>query len=120
IIMAFGETGHRSAVSICGRLFGPARAVDTANLCTSTIRAVAQGVIGIAFIQAMLVGLGFALIGVPGTGILVLVVLVLGIVQVPATIITIPVIAYVLNSQGANAGTIVFSIYVFVAGLVDN
>jgi predicted PurR-regulated permease PerM len=47
-------------------------------------------------------------------------VLVLGIIQVPATLVTVPVIAYVLNSQGANTGTIVFSIYVFLAGLVDN
>jgi predicted PurR-regulated permease PerM len=120
IIMAFGELGHRSAVAIAARLFGPGQGERTAHLCTTTIRAVALGVIGIAFIQAMLLGLGFALIGLPGTGILVLVLVVLGIVQVPAMLVSLPVIAYVFYSQGANAATIVFAVYTFVAGLVDN
>ena len=58
--------------------------------------------------------------GVPGTGLLCLIVLLLGIVQVPATLVTIPVIVFVIATQGASVGTIVFSIYVFVAGLMDN
>jgi predicted PurR-regulated permease PerM len=89
-------------------------------LCTGTIRAVAQGVIGIAFIQMLLIGTGFVLMGVPGAGILALVVLVFGIAQLPATLITIPVIIYVFATYGATVGTIVFSVYVFLAGLVDN
>ena len=64
----------------------------------------AQGVIGIAFIQMMLVGLGFALMGVPGTGLLCLAVLMLGIVQLPATLMTLPVIVLVLATMGASAG----------------
>jgi predicted PurR-regulated permease PerM len=120
IIMAFGELGQRSAVAIAARLFGPDRGEATAHLCTSTIRAVALGVIGIAFIQALLLGLGFALIGLPGTGILVLVLVVLGILQVPAMLVSLPVIGYVFYSQGADAGTIVFAVYTFIAGLADN
>src|SRR4030095_47866 len=88
--------------------------------CTQTIRAVAQGVIGIAFIQMMLVGAGFVMIGVPGAGLRARAVLLLAIMQIPATIVTIPVIVLVLSTQGVNASTIAFSIYVFLAGLVDN
>ena len=120
IIMAFGEAGTRSAVEITSRIFGPDRGVEVTTLCTATIRAVAQGVVGIAFIQMFLVGIGFALMGVPGTGLLCLIVLLLGIIQVPATLVTIPVIVFVIATQGASVGTIVFSIYVFVAGLMDN
>jgi predicted PurR-regulated permease PerM len=40
--------------------------------------------------------------------------------QLPATLITVPVIAFVIGTEGANTMTIIFSIYVFVAGLVDN
>jgi predicted PurR-regulated permease PerM len=58
--------------------------------------------------------------GVPGAGLLALAVLLLGIMQLPATLITVPVIAYVIATEGASTATIVFSIYVFVAGLVDN
>jgi predicted PurR-regulated permease PerM len=120
IVMAFGEAGARSAQRISVRLFGPVKGPQTTALCTATIRAVALGVVGIAFIQMLLIGVGFAFMGIPGTGILALLVLLLGIVQLPATLITVPVIVYVLATQGANTATIVFSIYVFVAGLMDN
>jgi predicted PurR-regulated permease PerM len=57
---------------------------------------------------------------VPAAGFLCVVVLFLGIIQVPATIVTIPVIAYVISSQGVTTATIIFAIYVFIAGLADN
>ena len=120
IIMAFGQQGTTAAVQITSRLFGSARGPHVAELCTATIRAVAQGVIGIAFIQMLLVGLGFAIKGVPASGVLAIAVLLLGIVQLPATLITVPVIAFVFYTEGASTATIVFAIYVFVAGLIDN
>lgn len=120
IILAFGEQGHRATVRISTRIFGPERGADVAKLCTQTVRTVAQGVVGIAFIQMVLVAIGFLVKGVPAAGLLALVVLVLGIVQVPATLVTIPVIAFVFYKEGATAGTIAFGVYTFVAGLADN
>ncbi|BCX68333.1 MULTISPECIES: AI-2E family transporter [Pseudomonas] len=120
IFMAYGEAGSRAAVQIASRVSGPEKGPKIAELCTSTIRAVALGVVGIAFIQMLLVGLGFVFKGVPGAGLLALAVLLLGIMQLPVTLITIPVIAYVFATEGASTATIVFAIYVFVAGLVDN
>jgi len=120
IFMAYGEGGSRSAVQITSRLSGPVKGPKIAELCTATIRAVALGVVGIAFIQMLLVGLGFVFKGVPGAGLLALAVLLLGIMQLPVSLITIPVIAFVIATEGATTGTITFSIYVFVAGLVDN
>lgn len=120
VIMAFGQSGSRSSLEIAERVFGPGQGGQVAKLCTATIRAVAQGVIGIAFIQMLLVGIGFVVMGVPGAGLLALAVLVLGIGQLPATLITLPVIVFVFATEGANVATIIFAIYVFVAGLVDN
>ncbi|MHC8305916.1 AI-2E family transporter [Pseudomonas sp. PB3P13] len=120
IFMAYGESGARSAVQISSRFSGPVRGPEIAGLCTATIRAVALGVVGIAFIQMLLVGLGFVLKGVPGAGLFALAVLLLGIMQLPATLITLPVIAYVFATEGASTATIAFAVYVFVAGLVDN
>ncbi|MGF6692785.1 putative PurR-regulated permease PerM [Metapseudomonas resinovorans] len=120
IFMAFGENGHRSAVQIASRISGPDRGPQIADLCTATIRAVAQGVVGIAFIQMLLVGIAFVLMGIPGAGLLALGVLLLGIMQLPALLITIPVIIFVFATQGATAGTIIFAIYTFVAGMSDN
>ncbi|MCY1396979.1 putative transport protein YdiK [compost metagenome] len=76
--------------------------------------------VGIAFIQMLLIGVGFVVKGVPAAGMLAIAVLLLGIVQLPATLITVPVIAYVFATEGFTAATIVFAIYTFVAGLADN
>ena len=120
VIMAFGENGTRSTLQIADRVFGQGQGEQVTRLCTATIRAVAQGVIGIAFIQMLLVGIGFVLMGIPGAGFLALVVLVLAIVQLPASLVTLPVIVFVFFTQGATLATITFAIYIFVAGLVDN
>jgi len=120
IIMAYGEEGTRSAEMISSRIFGPDRGPRITVLCTATIRAVAQGVVGIAFIQMLLIGVGFILKGVPAAGLLALAVLLLGIMQLPATLITVPVIVFVFATEGTSASTIIFAIYVFVAGLADN
>lgn len=120
IMMAFGERGHRSAHRVAARIAGAERGDRLVELSTATIRTVAQGVIGIAFIQMLLVGVGFVLKGVPGAGLLALAVLVLGIIQVPATLITLPVIVYVFASEGASLTTIAFAVYTILAGLADN
>lgn len=120
IFMAYGESGSNSAVQIASRIFGPGKGPHIAALCTATIRAVALGVVGIAFIQMLLIGVGLALMGIPGAGLLALAVLLLGIMQLPATLITLPVIVFVFVTEGASVATIVFAIYVFVAGLADN
>lgn len=120
IIMTYAQNGQRSAVQIASRVFGADRGPGITALCTSTIRAVALGVVGIAFIQMLLIGVGFVMMGVPGAGLLALVVLLLGIMQIPATLVTLPVIVFVIATQGVSVATIVLSIYVFVAGLVDN
>ena len=120
IIMAYGDNGERSAIRIASRISGAERGKSIAQLCTATIRAVAQGVVGIAFIQMFLIGLGFVVYGLPGAGLLAMVVLILGIMQLPATLVTLPAIAYVLGTDGATVGSITFVIYTFIAGMADN
>jgi predicted PurR-regulated permease PerM len=121
IIMAFGREGARSSEGIFERIFGPAQAEKFRTLCTATIRAVAQGVIGIALIQAIAIGLILLVAGVPLAGALALIVLVLGIAQIPALLVTIPVIIYLWTSGDYGAGAaIVYSIVLFLAGIADN
>ncbi|WP_286977126.1 AI-2E family transporter [Pseudomonas sp.] len=120
IMMAYGESGHRSAVRIADRIIGPDRSHSFITLCTATIRAVAQGVIGIAFIQMVVIGIGFVVMGIPGAGLLAMVVLLLGIMQLPVPLLTIPVIAFVFFTEGTSLATIIFAIYTFIGGLLDN
>jgi predicted PurR-regulated permease PerM len=120
IIMAYGDNGHRSAQRIAARIIAPERSGHFVLLCTATIRAVAQGVIGIAFVQMLLLGIGFMVMGVPGAGLLAMGVLLLGIMQLPLPLITLPVIAFVFYSEGPTLAAIIFTIYTMLAGLVDN
>jgi predicted PurR-regulated permease PerM len=121
IVMAFGEAGDRASRAIFGRVVDTARGDRFAALSVATIRAVAQGVIGIAFIQAILVGLCLLAAGVPLAGVLAVVVLVLGIAQVPALVVTLPAIAYLWMSGGYGTGeAAAWSVLLFVAGMADN
>jgi predicted PurR-regulated permease PerM len=121
IIMAFGQSGSRGSLAIFERIFGNARGSEFARLSTATIRAVAQGVIGVAFIQAIIVGLALLVAGVPWAGALALVVLVLGIAQVPALIVTLPAIVYIWSSGDySNAAAIAYTLVLFLSGMADN
>jgi len=121
IVMAFGEAGTRGAVAIFGRIAGDERGVELATLATATIRAVAQGVIGVAFIQAIIIGLCLLVAGVPWAGVLALIVLVLGIAQVPALIVTLPAIGWIWwRADYANVQAIIYTVLLFVSGMADN
>jgi predicted PurR-regulated permease PerM len=121
ILMAFGEGGSRSCRAIFDRFVGVGQGTEFANLATATIRAVAQGVIGVAFIQAIIVGLILLIAGIPWAGILAVIVLVLGIAQVPALIVTLPAIGYLWwSGDHGTVGAVVYSVLLFVAGMTDN
>lgn len=120
IILVFGERGAAAARRISSRLFDAERGPEIATLCTLTVRTVAQGVVGIAFIQMVLLGAGFFVMGIPGAGVLAIIVLLLGVAQIPASLVVLPVIGFAFYQYGATAGTIVFTIYSLVAGLADN
>ncbi len=121
ILMAFGQSGNRGSLAIFKRVAGPVRGAELAKLSTATIRAVAQGVIGVAFIQAVIVGLCLLVAGVPWAGVLAGIVLVLGIAQVPALIVTLPAIGYIwwLGDYG-QFEAIVYTVLIFVSGMADN
>ena len=96
-----------------------ARGARLATLTVATIRGVALGVVGVAVIQSLFLGVGFFAIGLPAAGLLTLASLLLGIVQVPATLLTVPVIGYVLATE-ATMPAIIFLAWTLVAGLSDN
>lgn len=121
IIMAFGEAAARSVRAISERFVGAERGGEFTILSTATIRAVAQGVIGVAFIQAIIVGLVLLLAGIPWTGVLALIVLVLGIAQVPAVLVTLPAIGYLWSSGDySTAMAAVYTVALLVSGMADN
>ena len=121
IMMAFGQGGSGATLAIFSRIAGPEQGPKVHNLATMTTRSVAVGVLGVAVIQAVLMGLVFILMGVPAAGLLALIVLLLAIMQLPATLVGIPVIIWLWNSGDASSTmNVVWTVVVLVAGLADN
>ena len=121
IIMAYGQSGGTSSERIFERVIGGGRGAEFTRLCTATIRAVAQGVIGVAFIQAIIVGLVLLIAGVPWAGVLAVVVLVLGIAQIPALLVTLPAIAWIwLRADYGTGEAVLYTVLIFVSGMADN
>ncbi|HEY5647701.1 MAG TPA: AI-2E family transporter [Pseudomonadales bacterium] len=121
IMMAYGGSGSGAIERILSRMAGDENGSRLHTLITATIRSVATGVVGVAFIQALLLGLGFAFAGIPMAGLLAVVVLLVGIVQLPAALISLPAIGYLWwAGDGSTISQIVWTVYLLVAGMADN
>ena len=121
IMMAFGESGAQSMRAIFDRVVGTARGGELTTLSTATIRAVALGILGVASIQAIIIGLLLIIAGVPLAGGLSLIVLVLGIAQIPAIIVILPVIGYIWSSGDyTTVAAVSFTVLLFIGGMADN
>ncbi len=121
IIMVYGDSGGKVVLRIFNRMVGPDKGPRLQKLTVATVRSVATGVVGVAFIQALLLGLGFLVAGIPAAGVLAVIVMLLGIMQLPATIISLPVIAYLWwSGDSSMAINILYTIYFLAAGMVDN
>ena len=121
IMMAWGAAGAISAQRIAIRITDENKGVTLTRLCTSTIRAVAQGVIGVALIQALLVGVIMLMASIPAVGIFFILALILGIAQVPVILVTAPAIALMWSLGTHSTGMDIFyTILLIVAGMADN
>jgi predicted PurR-regulated permease PerM len=120
VFIAYAKSSTDYARRLLSVLTGSAtRGAHLVVLMASTVRGVAVGIVGVAAIQTLLLGAGFFLIGLPAAGLFTVVILLLGIVQIPATIITLPLIIYVFATEPTTPA-IIFGIWTLVMGLSDN
>jgi predicted PurR-regulated permease PerM len=89
------------------------------ELAGTTIRAVSQGVIGVAIIQSLLAGIGFKLAGIPGAGLLAFVVMILTIVQIGAAIVLVPVIIWIWIDKDFTTA-LLMTVFLCIVGILDN
>ncbi|MCJ9699524.1 MULTISPECIES: AI-2E family transporter [unclassified Bradyrhizobium] len=89
------------------------------DLAGATIRAVSQGVIGIAVVQALLAGIGFKLAGIPIAGLLAFVVLMLSVVQIGAAIIMLPVIIWIWTDKDLGTA-LLLTLFLGIVSILDN
>ena len=83
-----------------------------------TIRSVAKGVLGVAIIQALLSGVGLAIMGVPAPGLWAGAVLILAIIQLPPLIVLGPIAFWVFSIADPVPATI-FAVYAFIVSISD-
>jgi predicted PurR-regulated permease PerM len=120
IIVAYAESAAGFARQLTAVLTNDeARGARLVTLTAATIRGVALGVVGVAVIQTLLIGIGFFVIGVPAAGALTLITFLVAVVQIPALLVTIPVIAYVFTTHPTTPA-IIFAVWSVIAGLSDN
>ena len=113
--------GPQLAGAIRGFLFRivPEQSEHFLELSGATIRAVSQGVIGVAIIQALLAGIGFKLAAIPSAGLLAVIVLLLSIVQIGAAIVLLPVVIWIWMDKDMTAA-LPLTIFFVIVGLLDN
>jgi predicted PurR-regulated permease PerM len=120
VLVAYGKGATEFAQRLLERVTGSkARGAQLAAMTAATIRGVALGVVGVALIQSLLLGIGYFAIGIQAAGLLTLAALVLGIVQVPLILLTLPVVVYVFATE-ATQPAIIFLVWNVIVGLSDN
>ncbi|MCL6730023.1 AI-2E family transporter [Sphingomonas hankyongi] len=119
ITLAYSDAARAFIRSVFARVTGSREKGDHyMDVIGATVRSVANGVIGVAFVQALLCGIGFFLVGIPGAGILSLLAMALGVVQVPVVIVTLPAIIYAFAVKSTTVA-IIFLVWFIIAGLSD-
>lgn len=95
------------------------RSQDFLALAGATIRSVAQGVIGIAVAQGLVIGIILKFADVPRAGLLAFAVMMLGILQIGSAIIVIPVIIWLWATKTAGFALLI-TLCILPASLADN
>lgn len=131
-----GTLNFLVGIVVAGFLFAPAPALsDTVNrfsrrlasdrgenfvdIAVATTRAVARGVIGVSVLQALLIGIGLVVAGIPAASLITSIALIFGILQIGPTLVVLPVIIWVWMTRDTTVA-LLFTAYMVPVNLVDN
>lgn len=118
VFLVYGEQGGKAAHNLFTRLAGE-HGVNFAKLSEVTIRNVSRGIIGVAFIQATLAGIGFLVAGVPLAGLWALLALLFCIIQIGIFPVAIGVIIYMFATASL-LPAILLTVWLIIVSLIDN
>jgi len=111
-----------SSAVVTKKIFGKLVGVHNENFTTIivlTIRNVVKGILGVAFIQAAMIGIGFFIAGVPFAGLWTILCLILAIVQVGVGPIAIPVVIYMFSVSDTTSA-VILAIWIGITLVTDN
>jgi predicted PurR-regulated permease PerM len=119
IFLANADACIGGLTRFANRMAGAGRGDLVIALSASTVRSVAVGVLGVAFIQAVLATVGMLFAGVPAAGIWALLVLLLAIVQLPPLIVLLPVALWVFGTSDSQVVAWIFLVYALIVSFSD-
>jgi len=118
VLVAIAPDAYQLTTKIFTRLTNTEHGQEYTDLSKATIRSVAQGVLGVALIQAVLAAIGMGIMDVPGWGLWSIVILVFAIAQLPPILVLGFVIAYVF-SVADTTPAVIFAIYSLIVSASD-
>ena len=99
----------------------PTKGQKFIRLASATLRNIIRGVIGIAIIQTLIVGVGLITAGIPSAGLLTFICLILSIIQIGPGLIVFPSIIFIwFGSPMTTLTALIYTIWMIGATLIDN
>ena len=117
VLMIHAESCSRFAHLLSRRLVGE-EGTEFVTLATSTVRSVANGVVGTALIQAAGAALGLVLMGIPFAAVWALLVLIVAVVQLPPWLILAPVAIWAFSAYDT-VPAVIFAIWSLIVSVAD-
>lgn len=109
-MLTYAEGGEKKARSVAGRLGGQT-GESVIGITTATIRSVAQGVLGVALVQAAAAGLGMFIAGVPAFGVWTILVLILAVIQLPPLLVLLPIGIWYFTATDSTVIAVIFLVW---------
>ena len=117
VFMVGAATSYNAFRAVGHRLAGE-RGADFVDLSVATVRSVAKGVLGVAFIQTLLAAIGLLVMDIPGAGIWASIILLLAIMQLPPLLVLGPIAIWVFSVAEPIPATI-FLVYALFVSFSD-
>lgn len=118
VLLIYADSSSEVTHKIFRKLVGK-NGDNFADISVLTIRNVVKGILGVAFIQTAMAGLGFFMAGVPFAGLWTILCLILAIIQVGIVPIAIPVAIYVFSVANPTT-SIILAIWLGITLTIDN
>ncbi len=117
VLLPISQTGRRAADKVFDTLLGD-YGDDFVQLSADIIRSVVQGILLVAAIQSVLLGLGMMVAGIPAAGLWALIVLLLAIMQLPPWLVMLPLAIYGFSIMDTT-WAVIFLIYSMAISMSD-
>lgn len=118
VLLIYTESIAKSMHKLFKKLAGE-NGEDFVALSIATVRNVFKGVLGVAFIQAFLAGIGFFVAGVPYPGLWTIICLLLAIVQIGVGPVAIPIAIYMFSVTDTFTATML-AVWMIPVTISDN